>query len=341
MNNVSNVANGANAHPGRPSFPVIDAHTHLAWKECVPRQFVEASVANLHETLVARGVQVACSALCDRYMSTLEDAQGESLVAEMRGAGVVKAALLVPDFTYIAKGNLTIEELLRHHVEVARTHAGLFDVFAGVDPRWGKPGIDLFERSVKEWEIRGLKVYPPCGFEPSDRMMYPFYEICREFGLPVLVHIGPTSPWMAFHTSHPLALDQACRDFPTVKFILGHGGSHHVDDCFLMAAFRPNVYVELSGFQRGSGRQRTIAYLESLFARGINHKLLFGSDWPVHRAAMTETVDTVFGEPTAFPEVMERDLAMIAGGNYQRLFGQSASRRHAPQSSLTTAGEQV
>src|SRR5437660_1700100 len=105
-------------------------------------------------------------------------------------------------------------------------------------------------------------------------MVYPFYELCRAHRVPVLVHIGPTAPALSFATSHPMMLDQPCRDFPDVNFILGHGGAHYVDECALLAAFRPNVYLDISGFQRVGGLARGFNHLSSLFDRSINHKLL-------------------------------------------------------------------
>ena len=36
---------------------------------------------------------------------------------------------------------------LRRHAEVKRRHGDRLEVFAGIDPRWGKDGVDLFERA--------------------------------------------------------------------------------------------------------------------------------------------------------------------------------------------------
>src|SRR5690606_26723281 len=98
---------------------------------------------------------------------------------------------------------------------ICERHPGRFYVFAGVDPRWGLDGIRLFERGVGEYGFHGLKLYPPCGYSPSDPRLYSLYEICASRGLPVLTHVGGTSPALAFDTSDPILLDQAARSFPS------------------------------------------------------------------------------------------------------------------------------
>lgn len=46
----------------------------------------------------------------------------------------------------------------------------------------------------------------------------------------------------------------------------------------MLATSRPNIYLDVSGFQ-GHVKRR----LRQIFECGINHKLIFGTDWPVFR----------------------------------------------------------
>jgi predicted TIM-barrel fold metal-dependent hydrolase len=301
-------------------FEIVDAHTHLAWQDCVPEAFIDATVDNVHESLAARGMRTARTAIRDRLLSEMQDPWGNDLVAQLDAGGVAQAAVMVPDFTFVAPGRVTIEELLLQHRRAAERHAGRLVLFAGVDPRWEKDGIDLFERAVRDWGFRGLKLYPPCGYGPSDRLLFPYYEVCRKYALPVLLHIGPTSPCLSFEHGHPRLLDRACREFPTVKFVLGHGGAHHVEDCVAMAAFRPNVYIDSSGMQVGSSLTGVTRGLDALFAKGIGHKLLYGTDWPVSRTPMASVVASVFDDEQAIPSVSELELKLLASGNFARLW---------------------
>jgi predicted TIM-barrel fold metal-dependent hydrolase len=81
---------------------------------------------------------------------------------------------------------------------------------------------------------------------------------------------------------------------------------------------RPNVYIDVSGFEAGG-----VAGLNTLFRRGINHKVVFGTDWPIFRlqGRQAEFIARLTAEG-AFPATMtgaEREL--FFGKNAARLLG--------------------
>ncbi|MBN3804058.1 amidohydrolase [Paraburkholderia sp. Ac-20336] len=262
---------------------VIDAHCHIASTRFIPPAFFEGLCRNVKVRLAATGVKKSLGELLDMYVKLSQDHQGDALVKEMDSAGIAQAVLLLPDFTYVMKSELTIDEMFAEHHQILARHAGRFFVFGGVDPRWGPDGLALFEKGVDRYGVAGLKLYPPCGYSPSDRLLYPFYELCNARQLPVLMHIGPTSPTLDFSYSHPDLLERAAMDFPDVNFILAHGAIHHVEACVNLCAYRPNVYLDISAFLASMHPQGWRAALADLFRMGINHKILFGTDWPVFR----------------------------------------------------------
>jgi hypothetical protein len=263
---------------------IIDAHCHVASTDFTPRSFVEGVVGNTLAALAARGLRPDRGQLLELYLAKMQDHGCEQLAAEMDGAGIERAVLLLPDFTYALKDSpLTIAEMFERHRAILDKWPGRFHVFAGVDPRWGEDGVRLFERAVDEYGFSGLKLYPPCGYSPSDRALYPFYEICAGRNLPVLSHTGGTSPSLAFETSRPICLDRAALDFPGVNFIIAHGSLSYAEESLMLCAHRPNVFLEVSGFQ-----SRPVAALAPLFAHGVNHKIIFGTDWPVFRMQGTQ-----------------------------------------------------
>ena len=265
------------------SGPIIDAHCHVASTHFIPRSFYEGLCRNVAVKLAANGVRRSLSDLLDMYLTQSQDHEADHLVGEMADSGIGQAILLLPDFTFVMPGDLNIEEMHERHHQILLRHPDRFLVFAGVDPRWGADGVRLFERSVLTRGVRGLKLYPPCGYSPSDPLLYPYYEICRAHGLPVLLHVGPTSPTLSFAYSHPGLLDKAALDFPDVNFILAHGAVNHAEDCSAMCAYRPNVYLDISAFLGSTHPSGWQAALADLFRRNINHKILFGTDWPVFR----------------------------------------------------------
>lgn len=275
MNPAPTPGEGARARPEH----IVDGHCHVASTRYLPRSFIEAASENMALALAAQGIPVNRRRLIDTYLQKLEDPYCDQLIAEMDAAGVQQAVLLLPDFTAVLKDSeLTIEQMFAEHRAIRERHPERFYVFAGVDPRWGLDGIRLFERGIVEYGFHGLKLYPPCGYSPSDRRLYSLYEICASRGLPVLTHVGGTSPALAFDTSDPILVDQAARDFPSVRFILAHASTAFTETCVMLARSRPNVYLDISGYETAP-----VEALRPLFQRGINHKLIFGTDWPVFR----------------------------------------------------------
>jgi predicted TIM-barrel fold metal-dependent hydrolase len=296
---------------------IIDCHCHVASVDFTPRSFIEGVIDNVLAALAAQGLRPDRNNLLKLYLDKMQDPDCHELVAEMAEAGIEKAVLLLPDFTYALKDStLTISEMFDRHRALLQRHPEKFFVFAGVDPRWGADGVELFEKAVTDYGFRGLKLYPPCGYRPSDRSLYPYYEICAHRGLPVLTHTGATSPALAFEAARPIHIDQAALDFPTVNFILAHGSVAYVDECIMMCAFRPNMYLDISGFEMSP-----VDSLNPLFARGINHKILFGTDWPVFRmqGSQKSFVEKLLDEDSPLGNLRQYELQAIFRKTVQRL----------------------
>lgn len=309
-------------NPNHKDWEIIDCHCHIAAEEHTPRSFIEGSIANMAAALSAQGVPATGRKLMAMFLNKMQDPLCDELIAEMEDAGIVKSILLIADFTYALKDcALTIEESFRKHREVLARHPGKFEVFGGVDPRWGKDGLALFERSLAEFGFRGLKLYPPCGFSPSDRTLFPYYELCAFYRVPVLLHIGPTSPVLDFTFSSPFLLDEAARLFPSVNFILAHGAVSFVEECTMMCRFRPNVYLDISGFEAALGYDPSASAIKAITSLGINHKILFGTDFPVFRlqGEQKSFVETLAAETGPLSELSDREKSLILSRNAGRL----------------------
>jgi predicted TIM-barrel fold metal-dependent hydrolase len=303
---------------------IIDCHCHIASEEHTPRSFIEGSVANMVTALSAQGLPVTAKKLTTMFLNKMQDPLCDGLVAEMAEAGIRKGVLLIADFTYALKDcKLTIEESFAKHREVLRRHPEKFEVFGGVDPRWGKDGLALFERSLAEFGFRGFKVYPPCGFSPNDPALFPFYELCAHYHVPVLLHIGPTSPVLDFSVSSPFLVDEAARRFPTVNFILAHGAVSFVEECVMLCRFRPNIYLDISAYQATLGYDPSAGAVKHVVSVGITHKVLFGTDFPVFRlqGEQKDFVHVLTGDNGALSSLNDRERAMVLHQNIERLIG--------------------
>jgi predicted TIM-barrel fold metal-dependent hydrolase len=297
---------------------IVDIHTHIASDRYIPRSFIDGVVDNAVATFEASGIAIPRARLVSQYLRSLEDHLCDALVAEMDDAGISESVLLLPDFTFALRDpGLTIEEMVVEHHKVLLRHAGRLRAFVGVDPRWGADGLALFERAVRHLGFSGLKLYPPCGYSPSDPMLDPYYEICAQRALPVLVHIGPTSPALSFEKTAPFDVDSAARRFPNVRFVLAHGAVAYVEEATMMCRYRPNVFLDISGFQ---GRQRpggVDPQLAALLQAGISHKILFGTDWPIYRIRGTQRdFVTSFAASSELPQ---NELANVLRRNAMRV----------------------
>ncbi|ANP50998.1 putative TIM-barrel fold metal-dependent hydrolase [Streptomyces griseochromogenes] len=314
---------------------VVDAQVQLGSQLAIPRAFLEYQAENAHHRMTAYGHRVERERMLDRVLAVHQDDDGDRLVAEMDEAGVDQAFLVIPDYSHVARCALTPPELAGHIDKVNRRHAGRFKVFWGVDPRAGQDGVDLFERCVTEYGFAGLKLYPLCGYSPSDRRLYPYFEICESNGLPVLSHTGPGWGPLDFEYGTPLLLDEAARDFPRVNFILGHGGVTHVEEATYMCAHRPNTYLDISQFHSVLAADGWQAHLNRLFRLGISHKILFGTCWPSYRLSesLTGLVSAFAKGQPAVAGLREADRRMIMGGNSLRLVAGT------PQSTAENVGK--
>lgn len=306
--------------------PVVDGHCHVASTRFIPREFLLGLCRNIEVRLLAQGVHKPLQQLVEMYCQSSQDHQADDLVREMDGAGIDQAVLLLPDFTHVMRSELSIAEMFEEHHRIAQRHAGRFFVFAGADPRWGRDGVALFEKGITDYGFKGLKLYPPCGYSPSDRALYPYYELCRAHGLPVLLHIGPTSPALDFSHAHPSRLEQAALDFPEVNFILAHGAVNHAEACASLCTYRPNVYLDVSAFVGSTHPGGWCAALSALFRCNLNHKILFGTDWPVFRfsGGHKKVMDQFLGTQGPLAGVSATQRAWLMYRNLQRLLGLTA-----------------
>ncbi|WP_229075525.1 amidohydrolase family protein [Actinoplanes sp. DH11] len=311
---------------------IYDGHCHVASTDFIPEAFIGDVVAGMSRRLAAASAGPAPQRLHDDYVAHHQDHHADRLVAEMDAAGVARAVLMVPDFSLVMPTKLGLAEMARRHHDIQRRHPGRFWVYLGADPRRGPEGADAFADLLDEYGFDGFKLYPPCGFSPSDRIVYPYYEVCRSRSLPVFVHTGPTAHSLTFTPAEALLIDQAARDFPDVTFVLGHGGVTDVEVTSYLAAYRPNIYLDTGGFAASPLPGGWPAHLNRLFRMGVNHKIIFGTDWPLNQ--LTGGLPRLLGEILEGDEVLagvpRRDRDLILGGNLLRVLSPESASVAAP-----------
>ena len=303
---------------------VIDIHRHM-WSSAQPHPKVR---------------DIAHNASTIRYHQPEEiplvpdvDGSADAIVAEMDGAGVDVSVLLMADYhKRLGDAIFSPEGENRVQIHMAQRHQGRLIPFFGMDPR-REDAASLFETSLKEWGVRGLKLHPTVGFFPHDRVCYPLYELCVEYGVPVIFHTGPMPSPLYSRYAQPVEFDEVAADFPELMVIMAHSGQGHIAvpqlwiQALAIAREKPNIVLELSLWQilyRDDPKSFVLAVDTMRREIGIE-RIVFGSDFPGPRDVLSlkEWVGGIRSLPALGEEhgahFDNHDVEAILGGNAARL----------------------
>ena len=171
-------------------------------------------------------------------------------------------------------------------IERARDqHADILIPFGSVDPARGAEAVRMAREQIAAG-ARGFKFHPSTqAFLPSDRSVYPVYEVIQEAGLPALFHSGQTGAGagtrggggVRLAYSNPIHLDDVAVDFPDMPVIIAHPSFPWQEEALSVATHKPQVYIDLSGWSPKYFPPILVQYVNTL----LKHKMLFGTDFPV------------------------------------------------------------
>ncbi len=311
---------------------IVDAHVHFMEREHMPEPWWQNITVREMRNLARPGESLGLARARERLADLLADPKGEKLIRAMDEAGVDKAVILPMDYYLtLGKSAATIEEVNEFYAKMAAAHSDRLIAFVGVDPRRGKEATELFDRGVEKWGMRGLKIHPVVGFYMNDERAYPLYERCQKLGLPVLFHTGAARALpMKSRFGQPIYIDDVAVHFPDLNLIAAHMGGHGWwQEALMMASWRPNVYLDISAWQRELVLWPLEFYriLRMIMDSTARDRVLFGSDWPVLKTILSEK-DWVSSlrEPeeavakAGFTFTKEESEALL-GGNAARLLG--------------------
>ena len=142
---------------------------------------------------------------------------------------------------------------------------------------------------LRDGIIKGIKLY--CGYEhyyPSDKKYQRVYDLCVEYGSPLMIHTGDVFLKTAkIKYSHPLNIDDIAVDNPELKIIMCHLGNPWFVDCQEILYKNANVYADISGLTVGSFTSVAERYYLNKIRELLeylakpHHSLLYGTDWPI------------------------------------------------------------
>ena len=151
-----------------------------------------------------------------------------------------------------------------------------------------KEDLKNYRQWLKDGIIKGIKLY--CGYEhyyPYDERYQIVYDMCIEFGLPVMIHTGDVFSHRAkVKYSHPLNIDEIAVDNPELKIVMCHIGNPWITDCQEILYKNKNVYADISGLIVGNFSSSAKIHYANKIKEILNyvehpHHLMYGSDWPI------------------------------------------------------------
>ncbi len=277
---------------------IINVHAHLDRKELYSEKYWKSIAYGLANRLGLSQEQ-AMKTIINPFF-TSKNYHAEAFVKVLDEIGVDKAIITAMDFGLSKDGEpqWSIEEINHWIATQAEDFPDKLISLCAIDPRRGTKAIELLEKAVLEWGMKGVKLHPAAGFYPDNPQFFPFYKKCVELDIPIYSHVAVLTPGLLESKfSDPIYLASVSSNFPELKIILIHfGGLSWIQKCLEIMCSRPNIYAELSSHQINvlTNPQHWLTNLRGILdtipmlGSSISDRIMFGSDWPYLEYAMKE-----------------------------------------------------
>jgi predicted TIM-barrel fold metal-dependent hydrolase len=187
--------------------------------------------------------------------------------------------------------SLPIDEVREYHDYAIRVQKEFPDVILGswlqINPRSGRAGVNELKRCIGSGFIGFCVSGAAVNCPASDSAYDPFYELCIEAGVPVLILVGytgagaglPGGKGMRLELCHPRYVDEVAARYPDLKIVAGRPAWPWQADMIAVLLHKPNVWYELHGW---SPKYFT-PDLKWEISRRLQNRVMFGADYPLFR----------------------------------------------------------
>jgi hypothetical protein len=259
---------------------VIDAHCHV-----YPEKIVSRAVAG---TDTFYGTVAAC-------VGTVAD-----LAEEHAEAGVDRAII-----QSVATTPKQVASINRFIAESVAESGGRLIGLGTLHQDSEDQAADV--KNAVELGLRGIKLHPDIqDFKVDDPRAERIYELCAEYGLPLLMHTGDKR----YDNSNPDRLLPMIRKYREVTFIGAHFGGWSIwEDAWKELAGEPNLWVDCSSSFSWIGAETAGEIIKHFGA----DRVLFGTDFPMWKPKTElDTFMTI--------EMPDSDRRAILAENAKRVF---------------------
>lgn len=225
----------------------------------------------------------------------------DEVLAEMDAAGVARG--VASSFKFLDTWVVNNDETAAYVAEAPDRLIGC----CTIDIRDPVPAMRELRRCIEELGMRAVRLEPyqygdgrTTAPPPTDRMYWPIYVACCEYGIPVAIQVGHTGPLLPSECGRPIYLDEVALTFPELTILGTHVGNPWEEEMMILAWKHPNVYVETSA---RPARHWSAALRE--FAGGWGQdKVIWATDYPL--LPFDRTVDDVYA--CGFPAEVTRKI---------------------------------
>lgn len=172
--------------------------------------------------------------------------------------------------------------------------------FPRMDPRWGVPALDTFERMIVEEGMGGLKLHPVSNLSsPYAGFTLEIMDRAAELDVPVLIHSGDENFCL------PRQIGRAAAETDATILLAHCGGFFNARSSLPVAAEHDNVILESSAFPYPSVLQEAVDTLGA-------DRVIYGSDMPpANPRVELRKIDLL--------DIDEQDRERILYGNASRM----------------------
>jgi predicted TIM-barrel fold metal-dependent hydrolase len=253
------------------------------------------------------------------------DPCGKKLLGAMAKAGIDQTVVLPLDWgLLLGEPPVSIAEQNIAIGEISKNSKGKIIAFVGVDPR-RKNAIEIIEYCLKEYRMRGIKLYPAAGYDLQDEKYKPVFEKAMEYQVPIIIHSGYSfGPFLSKYCT-PLIFDYLCATYPQIKIIAAHLGGGFLEQFCWLGYAKSNLYTDCSLLQIRSKQSyqqfaQMIRFACDFFS---SSRIFFGTDWPFSQSVM-KNIEYI----SLIKKLSSIEIPNIQFANYEvkQILGQNAYR---------------
>jgi predicted TIM-barrel fold metal-dependent hydrolase len=250
---------------------LFDTHTNLLWyPDHLSDEFVEFGwEAKRAKMKLSPDVYFADSG-SDK--SNAFDSRPETLLQATRSCDKVIVFALRAPFSGLRGDQALVASFVKEHSD-------RFIGWCSVDPN-DPDCVEQLSHYVRDLGLKGLKCSPIYqNWNPQDPKYLPLFKKAEALGIPVNIHQGTTFVRPGpLKFANPILLEDIAVACPNLRMVIAHMGHPWEDECVVLIRKHPNLYANISALH-----YRPLRHYQAFMSAieyGVEHKLIFGSDFP-------------------------------------------------------------